>query len=118
MPTESRLLLSNISIESSDSTFNYGNKNQAAGYHRLFNPLHTATYRVDSFIGTIKIQGTLALYPADSDWFDIPGTEIGFGDDSSAWNSTNSVNFTGNYVWIRAAYNIQNGSIIEIRYNY
>jgi hypothetical protein len=118
MSTESRQLLSNISLESSDSSFIYSEKKQAAGYHRLFNPLHTATYRVDSFIGTIKIQGTLSLYPSESDWFDIPGTEIGFGEDSTAWNPTNSINFTGNYVWIRAAYNLQNGTINEIRYNY
>lgn len=118
MPTESRLLLSNVSLESVDSTFIYGDKKQAAGYYRLFNPLHTATYRVDSFIGIIKIQGTLALYPAESDWFDITETEIGVNDDSSVWNPSNSVNFTGNYLWIRAAYNLQNGTITEIRYNY
>lgn len=118
MSTENRILLSNISTESLNSSFTYGDKKQAAGYNRLFNPLHTATYQVDSFIGTIKIQGTLSLYPAEGDWLDIPGTEIGLGDDSSAWTTTNSVNFTGNYVWIRAAYNLQNGSIVAIRYNY
>jgi len=118
MSTENRILLSNISLESADSSFIYGDKKQGAGYHRLFNPLHTVTYQVDSFIGVIKLQGTLSLYPAESDWFDIAGTEIGLGDDSTAWSPTNSVNFTGNYVWIRAAYNLQNGTIVEIRYNY
>ncbi len=118
MSTESRVLLSNISTESSDSTFSYGEKSQGAGYHKISNPLHTATYEVQDFVGTIKIQATLSLYPKESDWFDVLGTEIGLGSDSSAWTTTNSVNFTGNFVWIRAAYNVQNGTIVEIRYNY
>lgn len=118
MSTESRLLLSNINTESADSSFSYGEKSQGAGYHKISNPLHTATYQVSDFIGTIKIQATLALYPDNSDWFDVTGTEVGLGQDSSAWTTTNSVNFTGNFVWIRAAYNIQNGTIVEIRYNY
>ncbi len=118
MSTESRLLLSNINTESADSSFTYGEKSIGAGYHKLSNPLHTAIYEVQDFIGVIKIQATLSLYPKDSDWFDVLGTEIGLGDDSSAWTSTNSVNFTGNFVWIRAAYNVQNGTIVEIRYNY
>jgi len=118
MPTESRLLLSEVTIESADSSFSYGTKAQGAGYHKISNPLHTATYHVEDFIGTIKIQATLALYPKDNEWFDVIGTEIGLGDDSSIWTVTNSVNFTGNFVWIRAAYNIQNGKIVEIRYNY
>ena len=117
MSTESRVLL-NISTESSDSTFSYGEKSQGAGYHKISNPLHTATYEVQDFVGTIKIQATLSLYPKESDWFDVLGTEIGLGSDSSAWTTTNSVNFTGNFVWIRAAYNVQNGTIVEIRYNY
>jgi len=118
MSNESRLLLSNINMESADSTFSYGEKSQGAGYHKISNPLHTASYQVEDFIGSIKIQATLALYPKESDWFDVIGTSIGLGEDSSAWTTTNSVNFTGNFVWIRAAYNIQNGRIVEIRYNY
>jgi len=118
MSNESRLLLENITEESADSSFTYGPKYKGAGYHRIFNPLHTATYQVQDFIGTIKIQATLNLYPADADWFDIAETEIGAGQDSSAWTSVNSVNFTGNFVWIRAAYNLQNGTITQILYNY
>lgn len=118
MSKESRLLLSNVSTESVDSTFTYGEKSQGAGYHKTANSLHTATYEVTDFIGTIKIQATLSLYPKDNEWFDVLGTEIGLGEDSSAWTATNSVNFVGNFVWIRAAYNLQNGSIVEIRYNY
>jgi hypothetical protein len=118
MSTETLVLLSNITSEAGDSTYTYGNKQPGAGYHRSSDGLHTAVYAVDSFIGSIKIQGTLALYPSTDDWFDIDNTEIGLGSDSSAWTTTGSVNFTGNFVWIRAAYNLQNGTITEIRYNH
>ena len=120
MSKESISLLSNISQETApgDSSFQYSDKQKGAGYHKYNDGVHTAVYQVDSFIGTIKIQATLALYPGDNDWFDIIGTEVGFGSDSSAWTATNSVTFTGKFVWIRAAYNLQNGTIEEIRYNY
>jgi hypothetical protein len=120
MSKESISLLSNISqeIAPGDSSFQYSDKQKGAGYHKYNDGVHTAVYQVDSFIGTIKIQATLALYPGDNDWFDITGTEVGFGSDSSAWTATNSVTFTGKFVWIRAAYNLQNGTITEIRYNY
>jgi hypothetical protein len=118
MSIESIVLLSNITAEADDSVYLYSNKQPGAGYHRRGDGLHTATYAVDSFIGSVKIQGTLALYPSDSDWFDIDGTEIGLGSDSSAWTTTNSFNFAGNFVWLRAAYNLQNGTITQILYNY
>ena len=120
MSTESITLLSNVSQEATpgDSSFVYSGKQKGAGYHKYNDGVHTAVYQVDSFIGTIKIQATLSLYPGDDDWFDVDGTEIGLGSDSSAWTTTNSVTFTGKFVWIRAAYNLQNGTITEIRYNH
>jgi len=118
MSTENQVLLSNITAEAADSTYAYGSKQPGAGYHKRSDSMHTATYSVNSFVGTIKLQGTLALYPADSDWFDIDGTDIGLGSDSSAWTITNSINFTGNFVWLRVAYNVQNGTITSILYNY
>ena len=118
MSTESRVLISNISAEAADSTYTYGEKRKGAGYNRRSDGLHTVIYEVTDFIGSIKIQGTLEMFPAESDWVDIVGTEIGLGDDSTVWTTTNTSNFTGNFVWLRAAYNVQNGTITEIRYNY
>jgi len=118
MSKESILLVSNISAEAEDSSYTYSDKKQGAGYYGQNDGLHTVIYQVDSFIGTIKIQGTLDLYPGDNDWVDITDTLVGLGNDSSAWTSTQSKNFTGNFVWIRAAYNLQNGTIVQIRYNY
>jgi hypothetical protein len=118
MSTESRVLLSNVTSEAATSTFNYGEKRPGAGYNRRSDGVHTAVYEVNSFVGAIKIQGTLETFPGENDWVDILNTEVGLGSDSSAWTNTNSVNFTGNFVWIRAAYNIQNGTIVSIRYNH
>lgn len=118
MSTESLILLENKSVESTDSSTLYSGKQKGAGYHKRYGSLHTAVYDVDAFVGTIKLQGTLELYPGEADWVDIVGTDIGLGSDSSAWTAVQSVNFTGNFVWIRAAYNLQNGTINQIRYNY
>jgi len=118
MSKESYLLVSEVTAEAAGGTYSYSSKQQGAGYHRQQNSLHTVVYEVDSFIGVIKLQGTLELYPGDNDWVDINDTIIGLGDDSTAWTATQAVNFTGNFVWIRAAYNLQNGRIIQIRYNY
>ena len=118
MSTENRILLSNITLEATDSTFSYSEKHPAAGYHKSFDALHTTIYSVDSFVGVIKLQATLALHPKDSDWFDIENTTVGLNDDSSAWSNTISINFSGNFVWIRAAYNLQNGTITLVRYNH
>ncbi len=119
MSTESITLLSNISQEAApgDSSFTYSGKQKGAGYHKYNDGVHTVVYDLDQFVGTVKIQATLALYPGDSDWFDVENTELG-GDSTVINNAATSYTFTGKFVWIRAAYNLQNGTITEIRYNY
>lgn len=119
MSTESITLLSNISQEAApgDSTFVYSGKQKGAGYHKYNDGVHTVVYNFNQFVGTVKIQATLALYPGDNDWFDVAGTEVG-GDSTVINSSATSYTFTGKFVWIRAAYNLQNGTITEIRYNY
>lgn len=118
MSKESHLLLESITAEADTLEFSYSEKKEGAGYYKLASPLHTVVYHVDSFKGTIKMQGTLAMYPRDIDWFDIENTEIGSNIDSSVWTTTQSVNFVGNFLWIRAAYNLQDGTIVSVRYNY
>ena len=114
MSTESRLILTNISTEAAGIS----DKKPGAGYYKLSNPLHTLVYVVNAFRGTIKMQGTLALYPSDADWFDIPDTDYGDGSTIDTENTSFSTNFTGNFVWIRAVYTIEDGTIVSIRYNY
>jgi len=112
MATE--ILLSNITTIVSDSSFSYGDKKKGAGYHKNNDGVHTAVYDLNGFVGTVKIQGTLATYPGDEDWIDIIDTEANSGDPINNFSCT----FTGKFVWIRAAHNLHAGSITEIRYNY
>lgn len=118
MSKESYLLVSNVNAEAVDDELVYSDKKQGSGYHRYGDGIHTVIYDVDSFKGVIKLQGTLELYPGENDWIDINDTLIGLGADSSAWTILHTVNFTGNFVWLRAAYNLQDGTIKQIRYNY
>lgn len=118
MSIESIVLLSNISSESpvGDSSYVYSNRGRAAGYYQNGDGLHTVTYDLKDFAGSIKIEATLELYPGEHDWFDVENTEIG-GDSTTIAAAALSRNFIGKFLWIRAAYNIQNGTILEIRYN-
>jgi hypothetical protein len=117
MSIETIVLLENISTESATAGFSYGEKRKGAGYNKNNNGLHTAVFEFDNFVGTVKIQGTLELYPNDTDWVDITDTTITI-EDSSALTLNETRTFTGKFVYIRAAYNVQNGVISKIRYNY
>lgn len=115
MSTESKDLLSNVSEVTSG--FSYGSKNKGAGYNKFNDGLHTVVYEFDNFVGTVKIQGTLELYPGDADWFDIQGTSV-IVEDSTPLVANETANFIGKFVWIRAAYDLTQGTITKIRYNY
>lgn len=118
MSTENFILLSATSTESEE--FLYGEKKKGAAYHRSADSLHTVVFSFDNFKGSVKIQGTLELYPSDTDWTDIvydSGSAI-LSADSTPLLTTETRNFTGNFVWIRAAYQITEGTIQQIRYNY
>ena len=118
MSIENIILLSSTGTESAD--FVYSNKQKGAGYHRRYDAVHTATFSFNNFKGSVKLQATLALYPSDDDWFDIvydSGSELE-AVDSTPLLTTEVRNFTGNFVWIRAAYQITEGTITQIRYSY
>jgi hypothetical protein len=117
MSTETIQLLSNITASVSDSAYSYSNKDVGAGYHKKLNNLHTAVYSVNSFVGTIKLQATLALDPSNNDWFDIVNSSFGGDSTITGGTTTHTVNFSGNFVWIRAAYNLQDGTITSVQYN-
>ena len=80
-------------------------KAKGDGYYSQPDGVHTVTYRMvnlgdstDDFTGTCKMQGSLATTPTEEDWFDITGTTV----TSDQSTTTSSVNFTGNFVWVRA----------------
>jgi hypothetical protein len=116
MSIETTILLENITQEAQSLDLTYSEKQKGVGYYKISDGLHTFTYDLDSFVGVVKLQGTLELYPGDADWVDINDTTVTAGEDSSIVGNT-SGNFTGNFVWIRAAYNLQDGTISQIRFN-
>jgi hypothetical protein len=118
MSTESTVLISNIITESAVGTFSYGEKKPGAGYNKSNDGVHTIVYSVNAFRGTIKIQATLELYPADADWFDV--STYNFNEDSTIATGITSYteNITGNFVWIRVAHSQQDGTIVSVRYNH
>ena len=117
MPIENKVLASNVSVEAVAAEFSYGDKNKGAGYHKNTDGVHTVVYEFNNFVGTVKIQGTLELYPGPNDWVDINETTIDV-EDSTPLISNETRTFIGKFVYIRAAYNVQNGTITEIRYNH
>lgn len=101
----------NISTEDTATS----DKFPGPGKNKLNDNTGTVHYQLNNFSGSIKLQGTLELYPGADDWSDIDSTSI--GGDSSVINNDYTFNFIGNFVWIRAAYTVQNGTIVQIRYN-
>ena len=80
-------------------------KAKGDGYFSQPDGVHTVAYQVvnlgdstDDFLGTVKMQGTLATTPTEDDWFDITGTTL----TSDQSTTIASYNFTGNFVWVRA----------------
>ena len=100
-------------------------KAKGDGYFSQPDGVHTVAYQVvnlgdstDDFIGTIKMQGSLATTPTEDDWFDIAGTSH----TSDGSTTPVSSNFTGNFVWVRAKITTTNGTsngamITSILYN-
>ena len=104
---------------STDTVLTYSgfvtDKFKGDGYFSQADGLHTVAYHVNTTCtGAIKMQGSLATTPTEDDYFDIDNTT--FTTDQST--TINSVNFTGNFVWVRAKC-ISNtaGSVTKILYN-
>ena len=88
-------------------------KTKGDGYFSQPDGVHTVAYQVvnlgdstDDFIGTIKMQGSLATTPTEDDYFDISGTT--YTSDQST--TIASFNFTGNFVCVRAKITTTNAS--------
>ena len=99
-----------ITTESADgSTLDHSgfvtDKAKGDGYFSQPDGVHTVSYQVvnlgdstDDFLGTVKMQGSLASEPTEDDYFDIDGTTL----TSDQSTTISSFNFTGNFVWVRA----------------
>ena len=70
MPSQSTVLLSQTTTRSVDfSRYTYTEKQKADGYYNLGDGKHTVVFLFDNFKGAVKIQATLAVNPAEDDWF-------------------------------------------------
>ncbi len=121
MSNETIVLLSNATDDSQPATWQYSDKHKGAGYHKHGDGVHTAVFEFDNFKGSVKIQATLEMYPGNSDWFDVvydSSDVVLTSVDSTPITNNATCTFTGKFVFIRAAYQLEEGTITEIRYNY
>ena len=96
-----------------------GEKFKGDGYYGRSDGFHTVQLTVAGFIGTIAIQGTLAVDPANEDWFNISSaTLVSVDDNSQYYNGSHMFNFIGNYVWIRAVVTYTDGTVSSIKLNH
>jgi len=121
--------------DSSVQTFT-SDKLKGDGYYRGGDGSHTVEFKLSDYIGKIKIQGSLAETPGNTDWFDVSlttntsaltidttgavqqntETELAF---TNGTTSTRMYNFSGNLVWVRAVLsNFTQGTVNYVRMNY
>jgi hypothetical protein len=128
------IILSSTSYDGSTATVT-GEKFKGDGYYGRADGLHTVAWRLTDFVGTIKMQGSLATDPVDADWFDIElgSTNSSFSIDTtgsasqdnissvvySTATSTNAAyNFTGNFMWVRVVIdNFTAGTVNSVHMN-
>jgi hypothetical protein len=93
-----------------------GEKFKGAGFYGLGYGLHTVSYQVTDFVGTLKIQASLATLPDETDWFDVSDSVVENLLDPIT--EVRILNFAGNFVWVRAVVDFSAGSINKIILNY
>ena len=77
-----------------------GAKVKADSYYGYTDGIHTVAVNYSAFRGTLKIQGTLSLNPAETDWFTIREiTKPVTG--TTGVTLSEAYTFTGNYVYLR-----------------
>lgn len=121
MSRETIVILSNITDDSQPTTFQFSEKYMGAGYYKNGNGIHTMSFELNNFKGSIKVQATLDLNPGVNDWVDVvyDSTDVNLTAlDSTPLNTNAACTFTGKFVFIRVAYQLEQGTITEIRYNH
>jgi hypothetical protein len=94
------------------------------GYFGASDGLHTVTYTVTpNFAGSLAMEATLATAPAEADWFTVANSTVTYTFPIvPATTTTNYINFTGNFVWVRAhvirTADQPNGTVQFINYNH
>lgn len=102
-----------------------------AGYYGTTSGLHTLIVNTTpTFVGTATIQATLAVSPAEADWFDIDNAEFVYTTSSPGYIPparvgaiegpirTEHLNFTGQFAWLRVILAVNSGAVTAVSYNY
>jgi hypothetical protein len=114
MPATSEVILNSQTHSglNSDPITVTGDKFKGDGYYGWGDGLHTISFETTVFVGTITIQASLATLPEENDWFNVDGATCSVGTGISI------VNFTGNFVWVRAVATYTAGTINRVLFNH
>lgn len=113
MSSNSETILSaNTHPGDSTSVSVVGSHFKGDGYYGRSDGLHTVQYDYVGLTGTIAIQATLEITPTESDWFTVDLQTLGNE------TSTKIINFTGNYIWLRALLNYTDGTVNSVIMNH
>lgn len=107
---------------------------RAANYYGINNALQTVYFKVTDFVGTVTLQASLAISPAENDWFSVNLLNNKFRVDTTGLvvsaekteitsnlgtSTTEIYNFEGNYLWLRGRIsNFTAGTVNGITINY
>lgn len=106
---------------------------KGAGYYGTTNGLHSLTVNTSAnFLGTATIQATLATTPTEADWFEVVDGKFVYTTNSEGYVPslsmdlnpaspdirTEYLNFTGQFTWLRATVEVDQGAVTSINYNY
>ena len=118
MPGNSETLLSQNQHPGDSSVQTVtGNNFKGDGYYGRSDGFHTVQINLDGFVGTVTIQGTLAINPTADDWFDTSVSHVAIATGSNRTGSY-MYNFTGNYVWVRSVVEYTDGTVNSITLNH
>jgi len=116
MSTSTTILSAQTHVGDGSVQTHTGDKYQGDGYYGRSDGFHTAQFNYTGFLGTVKLQGTLATNPVAGDWFDITGTDI---TTTYSQDGVDFKNFTGNFVWVRVVIeNWTDGTINSVLLNH
>lgn len=90
-----------------------GDPAKGDGFYGRSDGIHTVQYSVTDFIGSVSLQATLCTQPENGDWFPVYQQDY-FGDILGPETTSKIINFTGNYVWIRAVVDYNEGTVNKI----
>jgi hypothetical protein len=112
MPAVSEVLLNSETHSGPNPTTITGEARKGDGYYGWGDGVHTVSFETTGFVGTITIQASLETLPDNTDWFNVNGATCSVG------TGVTIINFTGNFVWVRAVATYTAGTINRVLFNH